>query len=409
MKKSIFIFILLLSTYCYSQTTIVSSENLSQIFDVHLYNGNSFSSKPTKKQLLEDFDAFVYYFSTSYIGYDNIVNKGFNIEKFISNYRNKIIYDEIKTPDDLLNSIYSELKDYILDAHFSFANNNSVYNFIPQNKITTKTEFSNKPCIKETSKSIYLSLPIFLPDYFAMKTENSKFFEEVLSKYKTIKNKKNIIIDLRNCEGGLNDYPLLLLYSLYKGENKIIPSNIYSARNLQSELLYNNTKSIKTPVTESIKYQFFVKNGNNKLADEYLTSSVMQKENPRRIVFVFNSKSDIKLEKSTFKGKIFFLTSNKTASAAESLILISQKLFPSKVYVLGLNTKGCLTYIDVHQFVSPNNSFGFSMSFSSIEENLKKFDSWKGEGIGIQPDIFCDDKDLPQIIKNLAKDKHLSF
>ena len=59
MKKSIFIFILLLSTYCYSQTTIVSSENLSQIFDVHLYNGNSFSSKPTKKQLLEDFDAFV--------------------------------------------------------------------------------------------------------------------------------------------------------------------------------------------------------------------------------------------------------------------------------------------------------------------------------------------------------------
>ena len=135
----------------------------------------------------------------------------------------------------------------------------------------------------------------------------------------------------------------------------------------------------------------------------------MQKENPRRIVFVFNSKSDIKLEKSTFKGKIFFLTSNKTASAAESLILISQKLFPSKVYVLGLNTKGCLTYIDVHQFVSPNNSFGFSMSFSSIEENLKKFDSWKGEGIGIQPDIFCDDKDLPQIIKNLAKDKHLSF
>ena len=120
-----------------------------------------------------------------------------------------------------------------------------------------------------------------------MKTENSKFFEEVLLKYKTIKNKKNIIIDLRNCEGGLSDYPLLLLYSLYKGENKIIPSNIHSARNLQSELLYNNTKSIKTPVTESIKYQFSVKNGNNKLADEYLTSSVMQKENPRRIVFVF--------------------------------------------------------------------------------------------------------------------------
>jgi hypothetical protein len=46
MKKSIFIFILLLSTYCYSQTTIVSSENLSQVFDVHLYNGKfSGSSK----------------------------------------------------------------------------------------------------------------------------------------------------------------------------------------------------------------------------------------------------------------------------------------------------------------------------------------------------------------------------
>lgn len=106
-------------------------------------------------------------------------------------------------------------------------------------------------------------------------------------------------------------------------------------------------------------------------------------------------------------GKIIFLTNNKTASAAESIILQSKVLFPGKVKVLGQNTLGCLTYIDVFQFSMPNNSFVVSMAFKSIEDSLKEFDDWKGEGVGIEPDVICSDEEILQNLKKITRDKAL--
>ncbi len=70
---------------------------------------------------------------------------------------------------------------------------------------------------------------------------------------------------------------------------------------------------------------------------------------------------------------------------------------------------GCLTYIDVFQFIMPNNSFAVSMAFKSIEESLKVFDCWKGECVGIQPDIICSDEDVLPVLKKITKDKNLRF
>lgn len=63
--------------------------------------------------------------------------------------------------------------------------------------------------------------------------------------------------------------------------------------------------------------------------------------------------------------------------------------------------------IDVFQLIMPNNSFAVSMAFKSIEESLKEFDCWKGEYIGIQPDIICSDADIHPTVIKITKDKNV--
>lgn len=193
------------------------------------------------------------------------------------------------------------------------------------------------------------------------------------------------------------------------GTELVISSKIYDAWQLESETIYRTSKSIETPVTESLRYQRAIYIGGNKFEENFRTSFVMQIKNPKRIVRSYNSKSAKEIHKPAYKGKIIFLTNNKTASAAESLILLGKSLFSNNIKIIGENTMGCLTYIDVFQFIMPNNSFAVSMAFKSIEESLKVFDCWQGECIGIQPDIICSDEDVLPVLKKITKDKNLRF
>ena len=34
---------------------------------------------------------------------------------------------------------------------------------------------------------------------------------------------------------------------------------------------------------------------------------------------------------------------------------------------------------------------------------------WKGEGVGIEPDVICSDEELEQKLKKITKDKKLRF
>lgn len=331
---------------------------------------------------------------------------GFVLEDFILNIKNNIKTRRIKSSDDLIKNIYDELKDYICDSHFSIANGNAVYAF--NSKFYVQTPVHSTEFFMTINKnSVYMNLPGFLPDYFPENTSTKDFFQKVYSEFKIIKNKKYLIIDFRNCPGGLTDYPLLLLYSLYEGRDVIISSKIFDARQLQSEIIYKNSKFIETPVTESLRYQRIVYTENSSYEDDYRTASIMQMTNPKRIVRTENLNVTHEIYKPTYNGKIIFLTNDKTASAAESLILQSKVLFPEKVKVLGQNTMGCLTYIDAFQFMMPNKSFAVSMTFKSIKDTLKDFDCWKGEGNGIEPDEICSDEELEQKLKKITKDKSL--
>ena len=408
-KKIIFyssVIFLVLNSVIYSQTKIISSTKLEKVIEPKLYTEKSIIKNVSKEELSDDFNAFVYFLKTSYIAYDEMIQKGFELEDFIADINFKIKNDVIITSNDLIINMYEQLKCFISDTHFALANNNYTWDF-NHKYYEEKSNFPNDFLMQTNKNSVYLSMPGFLPDYFSEKTSTKDFFQKVYSNFKVIQNKNYLIIDLRNCPGGLTDYPLLLLYSLYEGGDVIIPSKIFDARQLGAEIIYKRTRFIETPVTESLRYQRAVYTGNSGYEDDYKTASIMQMSNPKRIVRIENVKSTHKIHKPAYNGKIIFLTNNKTASAAESIILQSKVLFPGKVKVLGQNTLGCLTYIDVFQFSMPNNSFAVSMAFKSIEESLKVFDCWKGEGVGIEPDVICSDDEMLQNLIKITRDKAL--
>lgn len=410
MKKKIYCFLIINFIFSgalfFSQTKINSNEKLEKVVEPKLYTEKTVFQNVSKELLLEDFDAFVCFLSTSYIAYDEMVENNFALDDFCFNIKDKIEKNIIKTSDDLIKNIYEELKGYIHDSHFAVANGSYVYSF-NEKSLEQSSDLQNDFSMAINKNSIYLNLPFFLPDFFQEKSTAKEYFEKVYAEFKKIKQKKYLIIDLRNCPGGTTDFPLLLLYSLYAGAESVVPSEIYNARQLESEIIYKSSKSIETPVTESLRYQRTIYTGNTQYGNIFRTSSIMQNNNPRRIISSNNSNSPKKIHKPAYKGEIIFLTNNKTASAAEILILLGKELFPKNIKSIGENTMGCLTYVDVYQLIMPNSSFAMSIAFKSIEESLKQFDCWKGENIGIQPDIVCSNKDIYFNLTRITKNKNL--
>lgn len=392
----------------FSQQRIISCVEMEKTIEPKLYTEKTIFQNVSKEQLLEDFNAFLCFVSTSYIGCDEMFENGFVPDDFIDNIKIKIEKNIIKTSDDLIKNIYEELKGYIRDSHFAVANGSYVYSF-NEKSLEQSYGLQNDFSMAINKNSVCLNLQGFLPDFFQEESAAKEYFEKVYAEFKKIKQKKYLIIDLRDCPGGTTDFPLLLLYSLYAGAESVVPSEIYNARQLESEIICKFSKSIETPVTESLRYQRAIYTGNSKYEEIFRTSSVMQLKNPKRIVRQWNENSVPKMRKPAYKGKIIFLANKKTASAAESLVLQSEVLFPGNIKIIGENTMGCLTYVDVFWIIMPNNSFAVSMAFKSIKESLKQFDCWKGENIGIQPDIVCSDEDIPLNLMRITKDRNLKY
>jgi hypothetical protein len=109
-----------------------------------------------------------------------------------------------------------------------------------------------------------------------------------------------------------------------------------------------------------------------------------------------------------FKGKIILLTDRNTASAAEQTIALAQALFgPTKqVLIIGENTRGCLTFGNVHFAVLPDSGICINPA-SSKENDIEDFPSWHGEGSGFYPDCWSAGQDLNDTIFMVTKDKEM--
>ncbi len=86
----------------------------------------------TVEQMNEDLDMFCYLLETAYIGYEDMLQKGFNIEEF-KNYVNKQVKgQETCSVQKFCINLINGIKKFIQDSHFSIYN--SDYAYFPSEK-----------------------------------------------------------------------------------------------------------------------------------------------------------------------------------------------------------------------------------------------------------------------------------
>lgn len=200
------------------------------------------------------------------------------------------------------------------------------------------------------------------------------FHNFFVEKYDSIRIYNNLIIDLTDNGGGggeyteLAQYVLLDMDSLYAVWYKSkINNSLYKAK-ATSRIYYSNDKDVSQE-EKKLYYPYFYNN-----AFENIGDSIKRYEN-----HIENS--------IRYKGNIYILVNNRTASAAEYFTaMLSQS---PKVKVLGTQTNGCLGQPLVTKLTS-----GMILFINSS----KTFDT-KGKDIsnGIMPDYYCDLEEIISI------------
>ena len=98
----------------------------------------------------------------------------------------------------------------------------------------------------------------------------------------------------------------------------------------------------------------------------------------------------------TFKGKIYILTSDITASASEPFVYTLQK--ENIATVIGAKTAGAM--ISMQYFYAHN----FAVTIPVLD--YYTFDGKRLDRIGVEPNIACDPKDALNVALNKIKDSN---
>lgn len=129
MKKNIFAFSLIfVSVFCFSKEIVVKAEpcEFKEISLFSTYRPKTFLSS---EELDADIDTLCYILSCGYAGYDDMLSRGFDVEKFqndiISEFKDET---EIETRKFYF-SAKEKLIPYINDAHFQLINFYDTYSF----------------------------------------------------------------------------------------------------------------------------------------------------------------------------------------------------------------------------------------------------------------------------------------
>ncbi len=416
----------------------------------------------TLNECVENLKDIVYLLESSYIGFDEMEKRGFDKEAFIKN--SESLFSNAKTIklEKLSEYIFNSLKPYINDGHFYMRSGENNYEFcvkkviylsdtyviktktgykvVDSTQIPKETEISisdenlfktihngkevfrlgvlasngerdytrllpvsvndenirlrciyfpktlssNEFTVIETKNSVYINIPIF-----DTHEEHFEVFKKLGKKYW---NKKNLIIDLRQNPGGENLYFYDFLYDLYSGEDD------ESIRTIYNDYLGNiKTKNISSPLIKQLikpYYDYYMSIGEKLFADELL--KVLNSSG-----ITYKGNSTVKIEKKTkFKGNLIFLTSKKSASCSEDIIMASKDLF-NKVYTVGTNTSGSLLFGNVFTYGLKNSGIILKVCQTQYFYN----DVFE-EGRGIMPDYVVSGS-FEDTIKFLTNDKEM--
>ena len=142
MKKLIvLLFILFTCCVCFSQEAVYEivseTEVINENFEPTVYpRAVRFVSFD---QLKNDVSSLKYLLQTSYSGYEDALTRGLDLEKFekniLSEFSNSIYDKNSINTDKICDVVYNELKNFIIDSHFTLYSLNSYYSLCIRNRI----------------------------------------------------------------------------------------------------------------------------------------------------------------------------------------------------------------------------------------------------------------------------------
>lgn len=208
------------------------------------------------------------------------------------------------------------------------------------------------------------------------------FYEKIAAQYDRASKQfrfKNLVLDLRNNEGG--DRRLLnILYKIIAGTELVDPSSTYT-RSLkithENQLLGINGAANNSEVIEN--------------AENYLKKYFVSNNDGKFVSPEHNWHADFdlgfKLDDIRFEGKVYVLTSGKTFSAAADFARILSQM--DNVILVGEETGGAHEARTANMLLNyglPNS--GLVIQIPVIFESFIKHDKNNGFGRGTFPDFF---------------------
>ena len=280
--------------------------------------------------------------------------------------------------------------------------------------VSAEKHFFSSTLIKyheiETKNTGYASLSSFvLPEQKSMYRKGAEIvFEKFANLGITWRDKKNVIIDLRSNLGGRAYIANGFIYSLFKESGKVnlirdekridkwFNKKMVRRRELESPGYFQSKVSYLQSTGEQSKYYY------KKICKELKK----QKENPQ-IKFFENIKINLRDKQKGFDGKLLIIVDKQSASVSEDLIFNAKRFLGSdKVIVIGENTAGCCTYMDICKYVLPNSKI--SLQLGAQKDLLPSLSpNWHGEGIGFYPDYWTTGQDLNETIFLVTQDEEM--
>ena len=262
----------------------------------------------------------------------------------------------------------------------------------------------------ETENSGYASLSSFLlPE---LDSPYRKGADIVFEKFANLgikwRNKKNIIIDLRSNLGGRMYYGKAFIYSFICKNQYLNLKRDEKAIDKWREITLSGELELESPAYLQNKLYYIENSGETDAYyyKQYKKKLKEQKSNPQVKIFK-NEKYNFDKITAGFNGNLIILVDNHSASASEDLVFLAKKILGNKtVKVIGENTFGSDTYVDVLFYFLPNSHLSIKLG-AQKNISVSTLPEWHGEGLGIFPDYWSKGEDLNETIFFVTQDEEM--
>lgn len=203
----------------------------------------------------------------------------------------------------------------------------------------------------------------------------------------------NVILDLRENIGGINDYFLPILYTLLFGEN--YQNNETECKAIQSQIDFGvnilNTELIRKQINQNGDYwEYGSENPDEKIISQEYDENSIIKYTPK------------------YKGKVYVLMNKNTELEAELFIAMLKYYFGENCITIGHNSFGFYDYKAPFSYLLDDSKIKIYLSCYDYCQNYYfKNSQWHGDTEGFSPDYWIfsdyniDAKDIISYIESL--------